>query len=144
MSVDTHFRINQPSVIGEVIDGEAIIVNLDSGTYYSLRDTGSAVWRLIEQGVSLLQIIEQMTRLYDDPASLIETEVRALIAKLQAENLIVSQNVTASPIANAENANDARLPFSEPILEKYTDMADLLLLDPIHEVGQLDGWPHSA
>lgn len=35
MSQPTYFRINSPSVIGEIIDGEAIIVNLDSGAYYS-------------------------------------------------------------------------------------------------------------
>jgi len=36
-----------------------------------------------------------------------------------------------------------RPPFVKPILQKYTDMADLLLLDPIHEVGE-QGWPHPA
>ncbi len=33
-------------------------------------------------------------------------------------------------------------PFRAPSLEKYTDMEALLLLDPIHEVGQT-GWPAS-
>ena len=33
-----------------------------------------------------------------------------------------------------------RLSFEAPILHKYTDMQDLLLLDPIHEVDEA-GWP---
>jgi hypothetical protein len=33
--------------------------------------------------------------------------------------------------------------FGQPVLEKFTDMADLLLLDPIHEVGEA-GWPQRA
>jgi hypothetical protein len=31
--------------------------------------------------------------------------------------------------------------FSRPILTKYTDMKELLLLDPIHEVDET-GWPN--
>ena len=31
--------------------------------------------------------------------------------------------------------------FQEPALQKYTDMEDLLLLDPIHEVDDT-GWPN--
>ena len=33
--------------------------------------------------------------------------------------------------------------FEFPIIEKFTDMQELLLLDPIHEVDE-KGWPHQA
>lgn len=39
MSSSQSYRINQPTVITKVIDGEAIVVNLDSGAYCSLRDS---------------------------------------------------------------------------------------------------------
>jgi len=32
--------------------------------------------------------------------------------------------------------------FEKPKLQKFTDMQDLLLLDPIHEVDEA-GWPHT-
>jgi hypothetical protein len=32
--------------------------------------------------------------------------------------------------------------WAEPVLDKYTDMQELLLLDPIHEVDDA-GWPHT-
>ena len=35
---------------------------------------------------------------------------------------------------------EERLWFEAPSLEKYTDMQDLVLLDPVHEVDQT-GWP---
>lgn len=40
----TRLRINAPSVVGEVIDGEAVILNLETGKYYSARGSGSAIW----------------------------------------------------------------------------------------------------
>jgi hypothetical protein len=40
-----------------------------------------------------------------------------------------------TPEGRAVNA-----PFTPPALTKFTDMQDLLLLDPIHDVGS-GGWP---
>ena len=34
-------------VINDTIDGEAVIINLMSGRYYSLQHTGSEIWDLI-------------------------------------------------------------------------------------------------
>ena len=39
-------------------------------------------------------------------------------------------------------AEDTIGPFVPPTLEKYTDMQDLVLLDPVHEVDER-GWPHA-
>jgi hypothetical protein len=34
------------------------------------------------------------------------------------------------------------VPYTKPVLNKYTDMQQLLLADPLHEV-QEAGWPHT-
>ena len=34
--------------------------------------------------------------------------------------------------------------FYEPLLECYTDMQDLLLFDPIHDVDTQVGWPKKS
>jgi hypothetical protein len=31
--------------------------------------------------------------------------------------------------------------YQAPILEKFTDLATMLLLDPVHDVNE-EGWPH--
>jgi len=36
-----------------------------------------------------------------------------------------------------------RSAFAPPVLERYTDMQDYFLLDPIHEVSP-EGWPKPA
>ena len=38
----------------------------------------------------------------------------------------------------------ARQPWSAPVLETFTDMQDLILLDPVHEVEPTRGWPASG
>ncbi len=136
----SHFRVNSPSVIGEIIDGEAIIVNLDSGAYYSLRDTAGAIWGLIEKGADVDQIIRQFDAKVQNATTEIPKSIRAFLAELQTENLIVP---SPDPISVLEIDTTEKLLFQPPVLEKFTDMADLLLLDPIHEVDEMGGWPHA-
>jgi hypothetical protein len=142
MTPEARFRINQPAVIGQVIEGEAIVVNLDSGAYYSLDRAGADVWNLIEQGATVQDIISGITARYAGEAPTIRAAVLQLVEGLQQENLIVSDTVSAGPMP-AEILSDGDKPlFQVPVLHKYTDMAELLLLDPIHDVGEM-GWPQT-
>ena len=45
--------------------------------------------------------------------------------------------------AAADVGGVERVPYVPPVLEKFTDMQDLILLDPVHEVSER-GWPHAA
>jgi hypothetical protein len=146
MTTSMQFRINQPAVISEVIDGEAIIVNLDSGAYYSLRDSGCAIWELVIQGVALPDVVATLSGQYGGSSTAIATAIQALVAELQVEQLIVPVDKPGSlaPLATPTKHQDGDRPlFQQPVLEKFTDMADLLLLDPIHEVEET-GWPRAA
>ena len=53
MSGQAGYRINEPNVSSEEIDGEVIIVNLLNGNYYSAQDMGAYVWGRISHGESL-------------------------------------------------------------------------------------------
>ena len=37
-------KINEPTIVHENIDGETVILNLDSGNYYSVVDAGARIW----------------------------------------------------------------------------------------------------
>jgi hypothetical protein len=65
--------------------------------------------------------------------------VAGLVEQLLAEGLVVEDAdapVGASPPAPPADA------LEPPALEKFTDMQDLILLDPVHEVDER-GWPHA-
>src|SRR6187397_1108133 len=47
---DQLLRPNSPSVVSEIIDGEAVIMNLATGHYFSALGTGGELWALIEKG----------------------------------------------------------------------------------------------
>jgi hypothetical protein len=136
------FRVNSPNVIHETIEGEVILIDLKTGTYYSLRDSGAAVWQAIEQGAVEDGIAAELRSRYEASEEQIRDAVQRLLAELEREGLIRADEGEAGP-ATPSNNGAARLPFAAPVLEKHTDMQDLILLDPVHEVGA-EGWPHPA
>jgi len=144
MSLIGRFRINTPTVVHETIDDEVVIIDFESGSYYSLDRVGTDIWNLIQNGASAAEIVAGITYRYEGKHTDIEKAVDQLIAELQQENLIVldgageSRKLKESVKTSPETG---KLSFEAPALQKYTDMQELLLLDPIHDVDET-GWPN--
>ena len=83
------YRINTPQVITETIDGEAIMINLGTGNYYSLAGSGAEVCGWLEQGAEVDAVVEALAQGYDGPNELIADTVQDLIRELEREELIV-------------------------------------------------------
>ena len=142
MDLSSTWRIATPAVLSETVDGEAIIVNLDTGAYYSLTGVGAEIWDLLQEGASLETLLSWINEHYAGEPQQLAAGVTALIEELLAEQLLAPGAAPAAPADSpASPAPAGRLPFVRPTLEKFTDMAELLLLDPIHEV-DAEGWPH--
>jgi len=135
--------VNTPMVTHETIDGEAVIINLDSGNYYSLVDAGSFIWGLIDKGASASEVQNVILETYQGDAGDVDRGVQHLLAQLQQENLIVPVDVAGDIDFTKmvpSNNNHEKPSFNPPSLNKYSDMQELLLLDPIHDVDEA-GWP---
>ena len=146
MTSSGRFTINTPKVIHETFDDEVVIVNLGSGNYYSVNNVGADIWRLIERGVLMDDMIEGIGHLYEGSRGEIERAVDSLVDELQREGLIVPAPTTEPESTRGQRPSPdveskaGRRPFEMPMLQKYTDMQELMLLDPIHEVDET-GWP---
>ena len=145
MSNSDFFRINSPDVINETIEGESVIINLNTGFYYSLDHVGAEIWEALFQQLSVATIITNLIRRYAASDHEIKNAVTELIDHLCEENLIVplpEQDRNKTDISKASEQSSEPKPFKKPVLNKFGDMQDLLLLDPIHEVDEA-GWPHT-
>jgi hypothetical protein len=137
------FHLNPRRIVHETIDDETIIIDLDTGSYYSLRGSGPAIWELIVDGCSDIEAVDAMQKRYDADPRVLGDATRGLIARLREAGLIerAEQDHHATAGMNAA-AREAAENFEAPSLEKFTDMEYFLLLDPIHEVEE-GGWPHA-
>ena len=129
-------------MIAEVVEGEVIAIDLDRGSYYSLVGAAADVWGALIAGRSRQEILAAA-----NSAPTPVTANAALAAKLQGfvESLLAEQLIRpAAPQDSAAGTPLAAIaPWSESALrfERFTDMQDLLILDPIHEVDDEAGWP---
>ena len=148
MTPSERFTVH-PKIVSETIDGEVIILNLDRGRYYSLTRAGTDAWTAIGRAASGEEIVGELLDRYDGARSDVEQAVHQLLDELRREELILPlppdpsgpaiSAADASPAADGSQGN--RPAFQAPVLQTYTDMEDLLLLDPIHEVDE-SGWPN--
>lgn len=122
------FQLRSSDVTGKVIDGEAIIMNLATGAYYSMDGVGAALWELLEQGHSRDEAIAQLGERYTVERDVLVRDVDAVIADLVAEELIAVGEMRTAP--QAAPLGGVRSEYAAPSLQKFTDMADLLALDP--------------
>lgn len=132
------FRVNTPTVVSETVDREVVMIHLDSGNYYSLRSTGALIWDALERGATVHSITTALDSTSHNGAD-IGAVVGSFVDELMSEQLIVP---AADSVPSSSATVDLTLePFEPPMLEKYTDMQHLILLDPVHEVDEGEGWP---
>jgi Coenzyme PQQ synthesis protein D (PqqD) len=137
-------RVNSPHVIHETIDGEVIVINLASGNYYSVKGAGADVWDVIQAspGADRSTIAAVVAARFGRASEDVERDIAGFLEELEQEELVaVGENGTVASIAPLSGPGNGAKPFAPPSLEKYTDMQDLVLLDPVHEVDGA-GWPH--
>jgi hypothetical protein len=134
-----NFTPNTPTIAIEDFDNEIIIVNLEKGNYYSLRHSAFDAWNLFASGYTLQDSVNTIAENYSLKPEDVTTTIESFLSQLTNESLLVPvQTQDTDPVSYTFTQKD----FQPPLLEVFTDMQELLLLDPIHEVKpQEQGWP---
>lgn len=141
MSATARLRVREPSVVHETIDGEVVIINLDTGAYYSLDKSGVDVWDALVCGASLEELNAALSARCEESPTVLAKAIRELVDELQQEELIAPDGTVDNiPLVPHSEETSSRKPFERWTLQKYSDMTQLLLLDPIHDVDE-PGWP---
>lgn len=145
MESDKFYVPNEPDILFENFNDEVVLINLKSGFYYSINESGMHIWDMLINKHSTRQINVAFRKANPGMKKGFEQSVDKFVLELETEGLItpMSENVISNDISiefyekiRSGNGIDTEL----PVLEKYTDQQELLLLDPIHEVSDL-GWP---
>jgi hypothetical protein len=139
--VPEYLRIG-PEIVHETIDGEVIAIDLANGSYYSLAGCGPLIWSLLADGVSEGELRDALEARFG-AVETIAGDVSALLGQLRESGLIVETEREAAIVTLPAKAGDGGT-YEAPRFERYTDMKDYFLLDPIHEVDSAGGWPRPA
>lgn len=134
-------RVNQRAVVHELVDGEVVAVNLDTGCYFSMEGAAAVCWSALVETVADHDLVELLARRFGVGLPEVRQDVARFVAELVGEGLVV-EDPMVRPRRPTVDANDAPpgQPYMPPALQKFEDMRELLLLDPIHDVDE-SGWP---
>jgi hypothetical protein len=140
--VQDRYRSNEPRFVDETIGGEALIMDMVRGSYYSCVGASASVWNALKGGATGTEVAEQMAALGVERRR-VDDDLAVFVAALLADELLVPRGdgVAGEPVLLEELGWPAEYAGLE--LERYTDLADLILLDPVHDVSE-DGWPRTA
>ncbi|MEH2247877.1 PqqD family protein [Nostoc sp.] len=145
MNYKTCFKFRDSQIVYEFFDDEVILIDLNNGKYYHLNRVGLIILKGIEQQKSLLEIIQLLFQNFINCPPDLQQVVTNFLEELQQESLIVVNtevldNGNNTEVSQNDPSSESLSVFELPSLKKYTDMQDLLLLDPIHDVDDA-GWP---
>ena len=135
------YRINSPKVTSQVTDGEAVLIHFDSGRYYSADGSGGEILDALARGQAVDEIVDALVARHGARRDAIAPAVQDFVDELVAEELIVPADAPgATDDGSVGFASAPAATFEAPHLRTYSELADLLRLDPIHDVDAA-GWP---
>ena len=129
------------NILSDVFGEEVVLVNLDSGMYYSLRGSATQIWIRLFNQYSLIEILADLIQIYQVTENQLNADINLFVTQLLELKIIK----TATDAERKEIdfiSKDVLIDYSTPVVEIFSDMQEILLLDPVHDVDK-SGWPIS-
>lgn len=87
------FSLNQkiaqrPGHIVSDMDGEKVMLHMERGKYYNLGTVGGAIWDLLEDQLTVQQIVERLLEQYEIERDACEQQVQFFLEELWHEGLV--------------------------------------------------------
>lgn len=70
------------------IDGEIVMMDVESGKYYNLDPIGSEIWAAMAKPVAVASLCAEMAARYDATPDVIQTDILSLLDQLADKRLI--------------------------------------------------------
>lgn len=137
MAASDRYRLTN-DVIHETFEGEVVIANLQGGSYYTLDGAGADMWAGLIAGASVGEIAQAIASTCTVDDAEVAGDVETLVTQLVEERLLAVSGEAAEPGGRTVTVSAST--YEAPTFERYTDMQQLLLLDPIPDVDE-SGWP---
>lgn len=131
------YAIASKDIVFESFDGEAVVLDLTSGKYFGFSDSGSRLWDALSSGVPAAELAGAVT----GAGPLSAADIDGFVSQLLEFGLLAAvSDAPAQPLSGTLRAQLADT--TEPLkVDIHDDLADLIVVDPIHEVEEPLGWP---
>lgn len=134
------YVINEEKMFYDIADGQAIVINFDTGMYYGMSSLGSAVLDLLLKGAKTEEIGAALAVLPGCPTEITE-RLCSFVNTLLEKGILRSVPDIQKDMIELGFGQEALLDGFKLEVNEYAEAQDLILADPIHEVDVDMGWP---
>ena len=127
-------------LVSRQFDDEVILANFETGVYYSLAATAADIWLGLKSGATVEDLVTAFVTHSTNGVEDQRQSIANFIDELLSEKIILPHEGVPDPQPWSPQFSKS---FSQPVLNRYDDLRDLLLLDPVHDVNDA-GWPAQA
>ena len=75
-------------VLFREVDGEAVILNLDTEIYFGLNDSGTAIWLALTESENFREAIKRLLQEFEVEEAELRADVGKLVGTLEAKGLV--------------------------------------------------------
>jgi len=117
--------LNHGSIVADVVEGEAVIINVATGIYYSTDGIGGWIWESLAAGAPLAAIETTLAAMPEATGADVAADLDRFVDEMIGESLVIPGPATSdAPLVAPAIA------YAAPTLSVYRDMTDLMALDP--------------
>lgn len=133
------FTMADPAFVSaRSFEDEIVVAHFGTGVYYSLLDSAAEVWRGLLASFEVSEVIAKLApRSIDGPADFSASVERFVVDLRDAGLIQPAEGRIRDPWEPVPPAKG----WSRPQVESFSDMQELLLLDPVHDTSEA-GWPY--
>ncbi len=92
-TLDTKVQV-PPAVLFRDLEGEAILLNTESGNYFGLDQVGTRMWQCLAEGGSVSQTYTTLLNEYDVPQERLQEDLLVFVDKLCDKSLLMRMPAT--------------------------------------------------
>lgn len=134
------YKIDSKNVSWERVEDEVIAIQLETGRYYNLLDTSADIWSLLAKGATVESLSQKFSSVFPGHESIF-IEIRSFVEECAKAKLLLFDEDLKNELVD-EGFLISLQTWVTPKLIEYSDLQDLILVDPIHDVEQ-SGWPNT-
>jgi hypothetical protein len=86
----TYIKRN-PEMVTSNIDGEIVMMSIDQGEYYGLDEIGSRIWELLENPITLEQLINKLIEEFEVDEETCKSDTLDFLNQMLEKNIVFIQ-----------------------------------------------------
>jgi len=76
------------TVFAQEVDGEMVLLDMESENYFGLDEVGTAIWQAMQEKETLQEVLEVLLEQYEVEEEMLRSDLSGFVEKLVASGLV--------------------------------------------------------